>query len=112
MTKIRDSHDLGGEAGSVIDTKKNHNLLWWEKRVDALMMLLSSQDQRIITVDELRHGIEELGSNAYEKLNYYDRWMHSITRSLLQKGIIQTDELNRKMAEIEMKSQSINSNEK
>ena len=52
----------------------------------------------IITVDELRYGIENLGADAYENLSYYERWIASVTRALQARGVITTDELGRKMA--------------
>ena len=93
-------HDMGGrEAGPI--NQKPHSHPDWEKRVDALMMLLSNNERRLIKVDELRRGIEELGAENYSKMTYYERWTASITHNLLEKGIITSDELGRKMAEIE-----------
>ncbi len=64
-------------------------------------MLLIGEPRKLITVDELRRGIEQLGEDAYQRLSYYERWIASITTLLLEKGIITTDELGRKIAEIE-----------
>jgi len=93
-------HDMGGrDAGRVSQAPHSHPD--WEKRVDALMMLLSNNKRRLIKVDELRRGIEELGAERYSKMTYYERWTASITHNLLEKGIITSDELGRKMAEVE-----------
>lgn len=93
-------HDMGGrDAGPVEQAAHSHPD--WEKRVDALMMLLSNNKRRLIGVDEMRRGIEELGAENYSKMTYYERWVSSITHNLLEKGIISTDELGRKMAEVE-----------
>jgi hypothetical protein len=56
--------------------------------------------KRLITVDELRKNIEALPPDAYDKMNYYDRWVSSITQTLIQRGVITTEELARKMAEV------------
>jgi hypothetical protein len=56
--------------------------------------------KRLITVDELRKNIEALPPDAYDNLNYYDRWVSSITQTLIQRGVITTEELARKMAEV------------
>ena len=40
----------------------------------------------MITVDELRKNIEALPPDAYERMNYYDRWVTSITQTLIQRG--------------------------
>ncbi len=95
----RGVHDMGGlPAGRVEPTE--HDYALWEKRVDALMVLLGGQGRGIIAVDELRRGIEQLGAEAYEAMSYYERWIASITNTLLIKGVITSDELGRRMAEV------------
>ena len=54
-----------------------------------------------MTVDELRKNIESLGAEAYDKMSYYERWIHSIAQTLIQRGVITIDELGRKMADVE-----------
>ena len=101
----RGYHDMGGlPAGKVEYTEHDYEL--WERRVDALMMILSGIKgaKRMITVDELRKNIEALPPDAYERMNYYDRWVSSITQTLIQRGVITTEELAKKMAEIEGRS--------
>jgi hypothetical protein len=56
-----------------------------------------------MNVDELRRNVESLGAEAYDKLSYYERWIHSITQTLIQRGVISVDELGRKMAEVEQR---------
>jgi Nitrile hydratase beta subunit len=96
----RSHHDMGGEPAGPIE-KTEHDYAPWEKRVDALLVLLSRKDRRLMTVDELRRNIESLGADAYDKMSYYERWIHSITQTLIQRGVITIDELGRKMAEVE-----------
>jgi len=99
---VRSNHDMGGMMAGTIN-KDNHNYVLWEKRVDAMMMLLSN-DLGILTVDQLRKGIESLPPEAYDKMTYYERWMASIANSLLESGVLTTEELGVKMKEIELKS--------
>src|SRR5262245_10610010 len=95
----RSNHDMGGlAAGPVARTEYDYAL--WEKRVDALLVLLSHKDRRLISVDELRRNIESLGAEAYDAMTYYERWIHSISQTLIQRGVISIDELGRKMAEV------------
>jgi len=90
---------MGGQpAGPVARTE--HDYALWEKRVDALLVLLSRKDRRLMTVDELRRNIESLGADAYDKMTYYERWIHSISQTLIQRGVISIDELGRRMAEV------------
>ena len=96
----RGHHDMGGlPAGPVERGEHDHAL--WEKRVDALLVLLSDKTRGLVRVDELRRGIEQLGAKAYDELGYYERWIASITGVLVGKGVITSDELGRKMAEVE-----------
>ena len=100
----RGVHDVGGmSAGSIERAEHAHAL--WEKRVDALMVLLGSPERRVITVDQLRRGIEQLGAEAYEAMSYYERWMASITNTLLAEGVISSEELGRRMAEVERREE-------
>ena len=98
----RGHHDMGGlHAGRVEPTE--HDYAEWEMRVDALMTLLSGikGGKKLMTVDELRKNIEALPPEAYDRMGYYDRWVTSITQIMIQRGVITTEELGRKMAEIE-----------
>ena len=86
----RGVHDMGGLPADKVEAAE-HDYALWEKRVDALMVLLSKKGH--ITVDELRRNIETLGADAYDKMSYYERWIYSITQTLIQRGIITIDEL-------------------
>jgi hypothetical protein len=97
----RSYHDMGGlPAGKVEPTE--HDYVEWERRVDALMVLLSGGKggKRLMTVDELRKNIEALPPDAYDRMSYYERWVTSITQTMIQRGVITTEELGRKMAEL------------
>ena len=99
---MRSHHDMGGRPAGKCEPI-DHEYELWEKRVDALMMLLSDRERQLLKVDELRRNIESLGADAYERMGYYERWMHSICQTLIQRGVISIDELGRKMAELEAK---------
>jgi hypothetical protein len=95
-------HDMGGEPAGPVE-RSEHDYVLWEKRVDALLVLLSRKDRRLMTVDELRRNIESLGAEAYDKMTYYERWIHSITQTLIQRGVISIDELGRRMTDVEQR---------
>lgn len=87
---------MGGlPAGAIQRTE--HDYALWEKRVDALMVLLSHKDRGLLTVDELRRNIEGLGPESYDKMTYYERWIYAITQTLIQRGVITIDELGRRV---------------
>ena len=100
---MRSHHDMGGlPAGPVQPTE--HDFAAWEKRVDALLVLLGGRE--LVRTDELRRNIEALPPDAYDTMSYYERWMASITATLLQRGTITADELARKMAEVEARGEN------
>ncbi len=96
---MRGHHDMGGlPAGPVEPTE--HDYAHWEKRVDALQVLLSAPQRRLLRVDEMRRNIESLRPDAYEAMTYYERWIAAITKVLIERGVLTSDELGRRMEEV------------
>jgi hypothetical protein len=94
----RSHHDMGGlPAGEVAPTE--HDYAAWERRIDALSVL--SGRKMKITVDERRKAIESLPPEAYDKMSYYERWTAALAHTMLERGMITTEELARKMAEVD-----------
>jgi hypothetical protein len=96
---MRGHHDMGGLPAGPVE-RGEHDYALWEKRVDALMVLLGAPERRLIRVDELRRNIEALPPDAYDKMTYYERWITSIANTLLQRGVVTSDELGRKMTDV------------
>jgi hypothetical protein len=98
----RGHHDLGGLPAGKID-RGAHDYAEWERRVDALGVLLwgLKGGRSVITVDEHRKNIEALPPEAYDQLAYYEKWIVSLTQCLIQRGVITTAELARKMLEVQ-----------
>src|SRR3954467_8865984 len=95
----RAHHDLGGASKFMcepVDTEP-HELTDFDREVDALRQLLSAKG--LMTVDELRRGIEAIPEAEYHALSYYQRWMRSITAALLRKGVLNETELQDRLAE-------------
>ena len=88
---------MGGLPAGPVE-RDEHAYDNWEQRVDALKELLSHQDRQLMSVDELRRNIESLGADAYDRMSYYERWMHAIAQTLIQRGVLSIDELGRKLA--------------
>jgi hypothetical protein len=102
MSILRGHHDMGGQPGGKVEPVE-HDYADWERRVDALMMLCSGikGKQRLVTVDELRKNIEALPPAAYDRLAYYEKWITALTQSLIQRGVITSADLTRKMNEVQ-----------
>lgn len=94
----RMNHDMGGlPAGEVKPSE--HDYEAWERRVDALAVLIGKSIN--MTVDERRKAIESLPPDCYDRMSYYERWTAALAQTLLQRGVISTEELAHKMAEID-----------
>jgi len=96
-------HDVGGLPGGPVD-REEHDLALWERRVDAMVILLGQPSRRLMRVDEMRRQIEALGPDAYMTMTYYERWCAAIAATLLERGAITVDELDLKMAEVEART--------
>ena len=102
---MRMHHDMGGlPAGPV--TRTEHEYEPWEKLVDAIYTLLATRHSDLFRVDELRRNIEALAPDAYDRLSYYERWISAIANALIQRGVITSEELGRKMQEIQVRAHS------
>jgi hypothetical protein len=98
----RGHHDMGGlPAGRVERTE--HEYAAWERRVDALVMLMRGHG---LTVDESRKNIEALPPAAYDAMGYYDRWIASLAQTLLQRGIVTSDEIGRKLEDVRRRTET------
>jgi hypothetical protein len=105
----RSHHDMGGlpagkvERNGIDDT---HDYAPWERRVDAMSVLLQGikpGTKRLITVDERRRAIEMLPPQAYDAMTYYERWVVALAETMIQRGIVSTEELARKLVEVEQR---------
>jgi nitrile hydratase len=61
------------------------------KRVDALRQLLAQRG--LMTVDELRRGVEAIPEAEYHALGYYERWLRAISGLMVEKGVVTAEEL-------------------
>ena len=95
---MRSYHDMGGLPAGRVD-RGEHDYADWERRVDAMGVVLGSK--KLLTVDQRRRAIETLTPEAYDGLAYYERWVIALGQTLIQRGLITTDELKRKMLEVE-----------
>ena len=94
----RAMHDLGGVSQfmcEAVDTEP-HALTDFDREVDALVGVLRSRN--MMSVDELRRGIEAIPEADYHRLTYYQRWIRSVTDNLLRRGVITEAELRAALA--------------
>jgi hypothetical protein len=94
---VRPPHDLGGvPAGPLSRTEQE--MTPFEKSCHALLNVLN--EHQLVNTEEKRRGVEDLGSEMAVKLTYYEHWAVSASEVLIQKNIITSEELGKKMTEI------------
>ncbi len=95
----RQNHDMGGlDAATVAPGSREFEP--WEKRIEALVRLMSLSDPPIITIDELRRCIEELPPEVYDGVSYYEKWIAGLSSILIEKGVLDRGELEARAADI------------
>ncbi len=91
--KARAHHDLGGVPKFLcepIETEE-HALTDFDREVDAIRQILGAK--KVMSVDELRRGIEAIPEADYLRLSYYQKWIRSIADNLMARGVITEAEL-------------------
>ncbi len=87
-------HDLGGAQRfrcTPVEPDEEAPPDAFGRRVDALRQLLARKG--LMTVDELRRGIEALPEDEYHALGYYERWLRSLSAIMVEKGVVAAGEI-------------------
>lgn len=90
-------NDIGGVEAPALN-RNEHELMPWEKRCHALADALDFH--KIINTEEKRRGVEALGTELVNALNYYERWIVAFSNILFEKGILTLGDLAKKMDEV------------
>jgi hypothetical protein len=90
-------NDLAGSPAGPINLA-DHVLLPWEKRCHALLETFNARG--VISMEEKRRGIEDMGQTIYAALTYYEKWAMCAANLLMTKGHITADELAAKVSEV------------
>ncbi len=96
----RRHHDLGGLPAGPVD-QTEHALSDWEILADAVNQALG--EKKIKRTDEMRRAREDMDSELYRALSYYERWIASMETILTEKKILTSEEIDRKVAAFEKK---------
>ena len=95
----RKVNDVGGLPGDTID-RHEHNPNLHEKRIDAMLMLLTSPGINAFSVDSLRRAIEENTQDDYNKKGYYEKWLLAIRKLLVEQHVLTDEEIDLRMQHI------------
>ena len=95
----RAAHDVGGLEFGPID-RSEHDLALWEKRTDAMLILLVGPKKRAFALDAHRRVIEDYGEQEYDRTTYYEKWIRAIRNLLVEQEIVTREEVEARMAEV------------
>jgi hypothetical protein len=90
-------NDFGGLPANPMIIAE-HELAPWEKRCHATLECLNWRG--VMSMEEKRRAIEDLGETIYVGDTYYEKWALAAAIRLMDKGLITQDELAKKMDEI------------
>jgi hypothetical protein len=86
---------MGGSPGGPVDMDQ-HEVEDWERLADAINGALGAKGLQ--STDELRRAIESL--EDYRDLSYYERWVAATEKLLVEKGVLSSNEIDERAAEI------------
>lgn len=92
-------HDRGGWPTEEPIDQSEHQMMDWERRMDALHGVLGAKGLR--STDEMRRAIESLEPALYESMSYYEKWTAALEILLLEKGVLTKEEIDQQVAESE-----------
>jgi nitrile hydratase len=91
-------HDLGGMHGfGPVRPEKDEPVFHapWEAVVYGIAR--AARVQGLYNIDESRRGIEQMPPVQYLASSYYERWLASAIRNLVEKGVLTAEELQARM---------------
>jgi nitrile hydratase subunit beta len=95
----RGYHDLGGLHGGPIENDVTEAKPW-EKLAVVVGNALGAKGAKLVCTDEVRRTREEMGADLYNRLGYFEKGIESLRRLLVEKGLIDQQDLERRMAEV------------
>lgn len=85
------------ESAAPLD-RSDRDLSLAEKRVDAMLALLSRADPECAALH--RRMQEELSVENYDAQPYYDRWLAALRRKLVEAGVLDAEAIERRLAAV------------
>ena len=89
-------HDRGGWPTDEPIDREEHEWADWERQTQSLVRILGGKS--LMNVDEMRRGIESMDPAEYESSAYFERWSASIEAILVEKGVLTTEEIDKRAA--------------
>ena len=102
----RKVNDIGGlPAGPVC--KDEHPSTLHEKRVDALLRILSGPKLEAFTVDAMRRAIESNTEEDSRNLGYYDKWIRAVRDLVIEQQVLSRDEIDARVELLRAKHKKV-----
>ncbi len=104
-TELRDGakgravHDVGGLDFGPVD-RHEHDLALWEKRTDAMLILLVGPKKAAFKIDAMRRVIEDYGQQEYDRTTYYEKWIRAIRNLIVEQEIVSASEIDARLAAV------------
>jgi hypothetical protein len=92
-------HDVGGLDFGPIE-RAEHDIALWEKRVDAMLILLVDPKKAAFKIDALRRAIEDYRQQDYDSTAYYEKWIRAIRNLLVEQEVLSREEIEAKLAAV------------
>jgi len=99
QTNERGVNDVGGLPGGPVNREEHPETLF-EKRVDALVMLLTHPQIGAFKVDALRRAVEMNSPGDYTTLGYYPKWIRAIRRLLVEQSVLSDAEIDARIGKL------------
>ena len=96
----RTVNDVGGLPGDPVEHGEHASTLF-EKRVDALVMLLVHPSVAAFRVDALRRAVEANSPADYAGLSYYAKWLRAVRVLLVEQGVLTEAEIEARLATLQ-----------
>ena len=102
----RKVNDIGGLPAGPVCQDEHPNTLH-EKRVDALLRILSGSTLEAFTVDAMRRTIESNTEDDYRNLGYYDKWIRAVRDLVIEQQILSRAEIEARVELLRSKHKKV-----
>ena len=101
---MKSHHDMGGEPGSGRRARRSTTTPTGSGASTPWRCCSGGSRARrsCFTVDEHRRAIESLPPQAYDSMAYYEKWIVALAQCLVQRGVVTSAELARKMQDVDV----------
>ena len=102
----RKVNDIGGLPAGPVCQDEHPNTLH-EKRVDAILKILSGPRLKAFTSDAMRRAIESNTKEDYRNLGYYDKWIRAACELIIEQQILSRDEIEARVEQLREKYKKV-----